>query len=121
MLKLTFLSALAALAFLPGSVGASSSRQCSEASFYGHGDGFAWQTMANGQAMDPYAMIAAHPYLPFGTRLRVVNQDNGRAVTVRIADRGPYIGGRSLDLSYGAFVRIASPSRGVANVCFSAA
>jgi rare lipoprotein A len=118
MLKLTFLSALAALAFLPGSVGASSSRQCSEASFYGHGDGFAWQTMANGQAMDPYAMIAAHPYLPFGTRLRVVNRDNGRAVTVRITDRGPYVGGRSLDLSIGAFRRIESPSKGWARVCF---
>jgi rare lipoprotein A len=118
MLKLTFLSALAALAFLPGSVGASSSRQCSEASFYGHGDGFAWQQMANGQSMDPEAMIAAHPYLPFGTRLRVVNRDNGRAVTVRIADRGPYVGGRSLDLSIGAFRRIESPSKGWARVCF---
>jgi len=69
--------------------------------------------------MDPYAMIAAHPYLPFGTRLRVVNQDNGRAVTVRIADRGPYFGGRSLDLSAGAFSRIASLGQGIANVCFS--
>lgn len=119
MLKLTFLSALAALAFLPVPVGASSSVRCSQASFYGKDDGFAWQTMANGQSMDPYAMIAAHPYFPFGTRLRVVNQDNGRAVTVRVSDRGPYVGGRSLDLSYGAFARIASPSRGVANVCFS--
>ena len=77
--------------------------------------------MANGQAMDPYAMIAAHPYLPFGTRLRVVNQDNGRAVTVRITDRGPYVGGRSLDLSYGAFVRIATPLPRRGYVCFSAA
>ena len=119
MLKLTFLSALAALSFLPVAVGAASSRQCSQASFYGDGDGFAWQAMANGEPMDPGAMITAHRYLPFGTRLRVVNQDNGRSVVVRVADRGPYAGDRSLDLSYGAFARIASPSSGVARVCFT--
>jgi rare lipoprotein A len=118
MLKLTFLSALAALAFLPGSVGASSSRQCSQASYYGDNDGFAWQTMANGQLMDPQAMITAHRYFPFGTRLRVVNQDNGKEVVVKVTDRGPYVNGRSLDLSYGAFARIANPSRGHARVCF---
>jgi rare lipoprotein A len=47
-----------------------------------------------------------------------VNRDNGRAVTVRITDRGPYVGGRSLDLSIGAFRRIESPSKGWARVCF---
>lgn len=117
-LKLSLLSALAALTFLPTSVGAASSRQCSQASFYGHNDGFAWQTMANGQSMNPQAMITAHRYLPFGTRLRVVNQDNGKEVVVKVSDRGPFVGGRSLDLSVGAFSRIASPSQGVARVCF---
>lgn len=92
---------------------------CTEASYYGHGDGYAWQTMANGQPMNPNAMIVAHRSYPFGTRLRVTNQSNGKSVVVRVADRGPYVYGRSLDLSYGAFARIASPSQGVANVCYS--
>jgi len=118
MLKLTFLSVLAALSFLPVSAGAASSRQCSQASFYGHNDGFAWQTMANGQSMNPESMITAHRYFPFGTRLRVVNQDNGKEVVVKVTDRGPFVDGRSLDLSVGAFKRIASPSQGVARVCF---
>lgn len=48
------------------------------------------------------ALTAAHPTLPFGTRLRVVNLDNDRQVDVRINDRGPAIPGRIIDLSYGA-------------------
>jgi rare lipoprotein A len=93
---------------------------CSGASFYGgHGDGYAWRTMANGQAMNPNAMITAHRSLPFGTRLRVTNQNNGRSVVVTVTDRGPFVAGRSLDLSIGAFSVIAHPSQGVANICYS--
>jgi rare lipoprotein A len=93
---------------------------CTEASFYGgHGDGYAWQTTASGEVMNPNAMIVAHRSLPFGTRIRVTNQSNGKSVVVRVVDRGPYIYGRGLDLSVGAFARIASTSRGVANVCYS--
>lgn len=76
--------------------------------------------MANGAPMDPAAMITAHRFLPFGTRLRVVNQNNGRSVVVRVTDRGPFAGGRVLDLSHGAFARIASPGQGVARVCYQA-
>ena len=97
-----------------------SAATCSRASFYGaHGDGFAWQTMANGKPMNPAAMITAHRSLPFGTRLRVTNRDNGKTVVVTVADRGPFVAGRSLDLSHGAFTKIASPSQGVANVCYA--
>ena len=93
---------------------------CSQASFYGgHGDGYAWRTMANGQPMNPDAMITAHRSLPFGTRLRVTNPNNGKSVIVKVTDRGPFVGGRSLDLSIGAFSRIASPSQGVASVCYT--
>lgn len=92
---------------------------CTDASFYGRGDGFAWQTTANGEAMNPNAMTTAHRSLPFGTRLRVTNPNNGRSVVVRVNDRGPFVGGRGLDLSYGAFIRIASASQGVARVCFT--
>ena len=92
---------------------------CTDASFYGgHGDGYAWQTMANGRPMNPNSMIVAHRSYPFGTRLRVTNQSNGRSVLVTVSDRGPYIAGRHLDLSIGAFARIASPSQGVARVCY---
>ena len=92
---------------------------CAEASFYGtSSDGYAYQTMANGRPMIPGAMITAHRSYRFGTRLRVTNQSNGRSVTVTVADRGPYIAGRNLDLSVGAFSRIASPSQGVARVCY---
>ena len=118
MLKSFFLSASIALgAFAPTAVGAAS--MCSHASFYGHGDGYAWQTMANGQPMNPQALTTAHRYLPFGTRLLVSNPNNGKAVTVTVTDRGPFIAGRDLDLSYGAFSRIASPGQGVAKVCHS--
>lgn len=92
---------------------------CGQSSHYGVGDGYAYQTMANGKPMDPYAMIAAHPYLPLNSYAYVTH--NGKTIRVKIADRGPYAGGRILDLSYGAFAALASPSRGVINVCISRA
>jgi rare lipoprotein A len=54
---------------------------------------------ASGEAMDPGAMTAAHRTLPFGTEVTVINHDNGRAVVVRINDRGPFVRGRVIDLS----------------------
>ena len=92
---------------------------CSLASHYGVGDGYHGQIAANGEIYNAYGLSAAHRSLPFGTKLKVTNQDNGRSVIVRINDRGPYIAGRSLDLSYGAFGKIASPGQGVANVCYT--
>jgi rare lipoprotein A len=88
-------------------------------SHYGVGDGYHGQTTANGERYNAYGKSVAHKWLPFGTRLRVINQRNGKSVIVRVNDRGPYIGGRDLDLSYGAFSSIASPSQGVASVCYS--
>jgi len=92
---------------------------CSLASHYGIGDGYHGQTTANGETFNAYGKSVAHRWLPFGTRLRVTNQRNGRSVIVRVNDRGPYVGGRDLDLSYGAFSSIASPGQGVASVCYS--
>jgi rare lipoprotein A len=54
---------------------------------------------ASGEAMDPGALTAAHRTLPFGTEVTVINRDNGRAVVVRINDRGPFVRGRVIDLS----------------------
>jgi rare lipoprotein A len=57
---------------------------------------------ANGEHMNPSAMTAAHKSLPMGSRVTVFNHRNGRSVTVRINDRGPYVTGRVIDLSPGA-------------------
>lgn len=95
--------------------------ECGQATHYGIGDGYHGQRTANGQRFDAYAMTAAHPWLPFGSRVKVKNRDNGRSVLVTINDRGPYTGYSVLDLSYGSFSRIASPGQGVANVCISRA
>jgi rare lipoprotein A len=68
------------------------------ASFYGHGERLSRHT-ASGAVFNPHAYTAAHRSLPFGTHLRVCH--NG-CVTVTVNDRGPFVRGRSLDLSYGA-------------------
>ncbi len=60
-----------------------------------------------------HALTAAHPTLPFGTRLRVVNLDNDRQVEVRINDRGPSVSGRILDLSYAAARALGATGPGV--------
>lgn len=92
---------------------------CSYASHYGIGDGYNGRTTANGERFDAYGNSAASRDLPFGTKLRVTNQSNGRSVVVRINDRGPYVSSRSLDLSYGAFSSIASPGMGEIRVCYA--
>lgn len=84
------------------------------ASWYGVGDGFAGLTTANGETFDPYAYTAAHKTLPFDTKLRVTY--GGESVVVRINDRGPYIEGRDLDLSYAAARDIGLVSVGSAPV-----
>jgi rare lipoprotein A len=61
-------------------------------------------------------MTAAHRSLPFGTRVRVTNMTNGRAVVVRIADRGPFIRGRTIDLSHGAAEAVGMTEAGVVHV-----
>nr|DAM30308.1 MAG TPA: lipoprotein [Caudoviricetes sp.] len=68
---------------------------------------------ATGGRFDQWAMTAAHKTLPFGSVVRVTNKTNGKSVTVRINDRGPYIKGRVLDLSRGAFLKIAPQKQGI--------
>jgi len=84
------------------------------ASFYGY-DGSSNKT-ASGERFHPEKMTAAHRSLPFGTRVRVTNPRNGRSVVVRINDRGPFIRGRVIDLSYGAARVLGIIRRGVAPV-----
>ena len=78
-----------------------------------YGPGFHGRLTANGERYDMYGLTAAHKTLPFGTRLRVCYDE---CVDVRINDRGPYIGARELDLSYGAAKAIGLVHPGVANV-----
>jgi len=81
------------------------------ASFYSEGT-----RTASGEKFDASQLTAAHPTLPFGTRLRVTNVATGRSVTVRVNDRGPYVPGRVVDVSYSAADALGMVGRGVANV-----
>src|SRR5437899_10900029 len=74
--------------------------QVGVASWYG--PGFHGNRTANGEIYDQYELTAAHPSLPLGTRVMVTNLSNGRSVQVRINDRGPFVDGRAIDLSYAA-------------------
>lgn len=67
-----------------------------------YGPGFHGRTTANGEKYDMYELTAAHKTLPFNSKVRVINKYNSRSCVVRINDRGPYIQGRIIDLSYTA-------------------
>jgi peptidoglycan lytic transglycosylase len=74
------------------------------------------QQTANGEKFNPNDLTAAHPTLPFGTQLRVTNVATGRSVTVRVNDRGPFVPGRIVDVSYSAAETLGIVRRGVAKV-----
>jgi rare lipoprotein A len=71
---------------------------------------------ASGDPFDKNGLTAAHPTLPFGTRLRVTNVRNGRSVTVRVNDRGPFIGGRIIDVTSAAAQALGMVDAGVVQV-----
>ena len=71
---------------------------------------------ASGEKFDPHALTAAHRTLPFGTRLHVTNLNTGRSVTVRVNDRGPFVPGRIVDVSYAAAETLGMVGRGIAKV-----
>jgi rare lipoprotein A len=81
-----------------------------------YGPGFHGNRSASGEVFNQNALTAAHRTLPFGTVVRVVNLNNGRDVVVRINDRGPYTGGRIIDLSRGAAQEIGLTQSGVGRV-----
>jgi len=88
--------------------------QCGRASWYA-----LHSRTASGERMNPSAMTAAHRTLPFGTKLRVTNKNNGKSVIVRINDRGPFIKGRVLDLSKGAAGQLGFIGSGHTSVCMA--
>jgi rare lipoprotein A len=102
---------LAACVLLVGATG-SASAQCGRASWYSMG-----KVTANGERMNAAGLTAAHRTLPFGTKLKVTNKANGKAVVVRVNDRGPFIKGRVLDLTRGAAKALGFVESGLTSVC----
>lgn len=88
------------------------------ASWYGRD--FHGKKTANGQRYDMYGVSAAHKILPLGTKVRVTNLENNRSVVLIINDRGPFVNGRTIDLSYGAAKQLGSVERGVVKVRITA-
>ena len=81
-----------------------------------YGKEFHGKKTASGEVFNMFAYTAAHRRLPFGTKVRVTNLENGKSVVVKINDRGPFIKGRIIDLSYAAAKKIDLVKMGVARV-----
>jgi rare lipoprotein A len=90
---------------------AGAATQCGKASWYKMGT-----KTASGERMNANALAGAHRSLPFGTRVKVENLSNGRSVVVRINDRGPFVGGRVIDVTKGAAEHLGMIRSGVAKV-----
>lgn len=96
-----------------------SSRKPAAAETASHGiASYYWQgtKTASGEKFNTNELTAAHPTLPFGTRLRVTNVASGQSVTVRVNDRGPFVRGRIVDVSYAAAEELGMVGGGVAKV-----
>jgi rare lipoprotein A len=106
---LAFITALALSA-----VAAPARAETGIASFYGHE--LTGRRTASGEMFNPAGYTAAHRRLPFGTKLRITNLANGRQVIVRVNDRGPFTGGRLLDVSLAAARALGFVGRGTARV-----
>ena len=120
LLTMRVISKLVPIVFILGSAIAFPNQvhaRCGEASYYG--PGLYYGQTANGETFLPGTMTAAHPYLPFGAWVKVTNQRNGRSVSVRVNDRGPYVSGRIIDLSKAAAAKLGMLASGVADVCIS--
>lgn len=88
--------------------------QVGVASYYGKE--FSGRRTANGERFNPFGLTAAHRSYAFGTKLRVTNLKTGKAVIVRVSDRGPFARGRVIDLSLGAAHAIGMVRSGTAKV-----
>ncbi|WP_235346973.1 septal ring lytic transglycosylase RlpA family protein [Brevibacterium sp. UCMA 11754] len=84
-------------------------------SYYGGGDGFDGRKTASGEPFDTNKLTAAHKTLPFGSQVKITNTANGKSVTVRINDRGPYHGSRCIDLSKAAMEAVGGVGAGQIN------
>ena len=98
----------------PGKANKAKPYQIGTASWYG--DYFQGKATASGEPYNMYDLTAAHPTLPLGSWVRVTNLRNGRAVVVRINDRGPVVPGRIIDLSYNTARVLQFESQGLQRV-----
>lgn len=116
--KKTLGAALVALLVLGASGTAiAGSGQCGGASWYG--PGFNGKKTASGERFNQNAMTAAHRTLPLGSVVEVTDQRTGKSIKVTINDRGPFSGGRIIDLSKGAATRLGFIARGTTKVCIA--
>jgi rare lipoprotein A len=95
-------------------VGKTKPYQVGTASWYGKN--FEGKETASGEPYDMYDMTAAHMTLPMGSYVKVTNLRNGKAVVVRVNDRGPIVPGRIIDLSYGAAEALQMKAHGLQRV-----
>jgi rare lipoprotein A len=121
MLAILSASAWVVFSELPGScagpakvVKAANVAEVGMASYYA--DKYHGRTTASGEAFDTHDLTAAHRTLPFGTRVRVTAIENNRSVIVRINDRGPFVGGRVIDVSRAAAEELQFIRAGLAKV-----
>jgi len=111
MKKRVFISFLAFVVSLLFLAGCASSTQRGVASWYG--EGYHGKPTASGEIYDMYSMTAAHRKLAFGTIVEVRDMDSGKEVVVRINNRGPFIRGRIIDLSYSAAKKLGILDKGI--------
>lgn len=116
MIPAKALAAAAAAALTVMLVQSPAAAQCGRASWYA-----LTSKTASGERMNPSALTAAHRSLPFGTQVTVENLKNGRSVVVRVNDRGPFVGGRVIDLSRAAAQKLGFKDAGTAKVRLSLA
>jgi rare lipoprotein A len=81
-----------------------------------YGEDFHGKQTSNKEIYDMYSMTAAHKTLPFGTHVKVTNLTNGKSVVVRINDRGPFVKGRIIDLSFAAAQKLGMSETGISPV-----
>lgn len=103
----------ALVAGLLSTTGAYAGDQCGGASWYS----LPGNRTASGDRMNPSAMTAAHKSLPFGSKVRVVDQRTGKSIQVTINDRGPFVKGRIIDLSKAAATKLGFRNAGHTKVC----
>ena len=107
---------IASVQIFPVQIASASSQQIISGSASWYGGQFHGRKTANGERYNQNALTAAHKTLPFGTKVRVTNESNGKSVVVRINDRGPFVGKRVIDLSRAAANAVGMVQRGVARV-----
>lgn len=81
-----------------------------------YGNQFHGRKTASGEKFNMYCLSAAHKTLPLGTKVRITNIENKKSIIARITDRGPFVKGRDLDLSYGAAKALGTDKKGIARV-----